>query len=114
MTPLEMRGSIKILFDAFFSHDTADEHEMNSVGFVGIRERSEAFEIYATAGKQPMLVCKQVVVNEELMIFGILEENTLDFLKSEPVKSERYLLCESGVLDGYAKTSDISHLRHIH
>ena len=48
----EMFCGGEVLFDAFFAHDAADEHEVDSVGFIGIRERGKAFKVYATAGEQ--------------------------------------------------------------
>jgi len=109
----EMFCGVEVLFDAFFAHNAADEHEMNSIGFIGIRKRSKSHKIDAAAGEQRIRPPHDFMPEHKILIRLILEENPFSLSQSGSIERQGDFLKDSAVLYSSSETGHIGDIRNL-
>ena len=109
----EMFCGVEVLFDAFFTHDAADEHEMDSVGFIGIRERGKAFKVYAAAGKQGIRPPHDFMSEHKILVRQILKKHPFRLSQSGSIQSQGNFLEDATVLHSGSETGHIGDIRDL-
>ena len=109
----EMFCGGEVLFDAFFTHDAADEHEVDSVGFIGIWERSKAFKVYATAGEQRIRPLHDFMPEHKILVRQILKKHPSSLSQTGSIERQGDFLENASVLYSGSESGHISDIRDL-
>ena len=109
----EMFCGGEVLFDAFFTHNATDEHEVDSVGFIGIRERGKAFKVYATAGEQRICARHDFMMEHKILVCLILEENPFRPSQTGSIERQGDFLENASILYSGSEAGHIGDIRDL-